>query len=112
RRAIMGADLAQEGRRRLKPFRRLATSLAPDPGTDVGRVCALESSQYMRNQLLRDADWAGMAHGLEIRVPLVDVTLLKALAPAIGGLTQGAGKGALARAPALPLPDEVGRRAT
>ena len=33
-------------------------------------VSALEMSCYMRNQLLRDADWAGMAHSLEIRVPL------------------------------------------
>ncbi len=26
----------------------------------------------MRNQLLRDTDWASMAHALEVRVPLVD----------------------------------------
>jgi asparagine synthase (glutamine-hydrolysing) len=45
------------------------------------RIAALELSWYMRNQLLRDADWAGMAHSLEIRVPLVDVQLLRALAP-------------------------------
>jgi asparagine synthase (glutamine-hydrolysing) len=37
----------------------------------------------MRNQLLRDADWAGMAHSLEIRVPLVDRELSEKLAPAI-----------------------------
>ena len=61
----------------------LARSLAPDPGSDVGRVCALESLNYMRNQLLRDADWAGMAHGVEIRAPLVDIELLRALAPSI-----------------------------
>ena len=30
----------------------------------------------MRNQLLRDSDWASMAHSLEIRVPLVDIPLL------------------------------------
>jgi asparagine synthase (glutamine-hydrolysing) len=108
---IMDADLAREGLRRLKPLRRLAASIAPDPGSDVGRVCALESSQYMRNQLLRDADWAGMAHGLEIRVPLVDVTLLQSLAPAIPSLSPGAGKAALASAPSLPLPDEITRRA-
>ena len=30
----------------------------------------------MRNQLLRDADWAGMAHSLEVRVPFVDVAVL------------------------------------
>jgi len=35
----------------------------------------------MRNQLLRDADWAGMAHSLEIRVPLVDRMLSEKLAP-------------------------------
>jgi asparagine synthase (glutamine-hydrolysing) len=45
------------------------------------RVAALELSWYMRNQLLRDADWAGMAHSLEIRLPLVDIGLFKALAP-------------------------------
>ena len=41
-----------------------------------GRISALEMTCYMRNQLLRDADWAGMAHGLEIRVPLLDLGLL------------------------------------
>lgn len=36
------------------------------------RVAMLELSRYMRTQLLRDADWASMAHSLEVRVPLVD----------------------------------------
>lgn len=44
-------------------------------------VMALEMSSYMRNQLLRDADWAGMAHSLEIRVPLVDVELFRKWLP-------------------------------
>jgi asparagine synthase (glutamine-hydrolysing) len=44
-------------------------------------VMALEMGGYMRNQLLRDADWAGMAHSLEIRVPLVDATLLRRWLP-------------------------------
>ena len=39
------------------------------------RISLLESTLYMRGQLLRDADWAGMAHGLEIRTPLVDSVL-------------------------------------
>jgi asparagine synthase (glutamine-hydrolysing) len=65
----------------------------------------------MRNQLLRDADWAGMAHGIEIRVPLVDVTLLKSLAPVITNLAPAAGKAALARAPFMPLPEAVVSRA-
>ena len=31
----------------------------------------------MRNQLLRDIDWAGMAHSLEIRTPFVDINFLQ-----------------------------------
>src|SRR5262249_10530811 len=108
---VMERDLAREGLRRLKPLRRLAASLVPDPGSDTARVCVLESSHYMRNQLLRDADWAGMAHGVEIRVPLVDVGLLKALAPAIRTLEPGMGKSALARAPVTALPEAVVKRA-
>jgi asparagine synthase (glutamine-hydrolysing) len=104
---VMDAEIAREGLRRLKPLRRVAASLTPDPSSDVARVCALESAHYLRNQLLRDADWAGMAHGLEIRVPLVDFTLLGALARAIPALTLGAGKAALAEAPVVPLPNEI-----
>jgi len=35
----------------------------------------------MRNQLLRDVDWAGMAHSLEIRTPFVDIDFLKNVIP-------------------------------
>jgi asparagine synthase (glutamine-hydrolysing) len=108
---VMDAEMACEGLRRLRPLRRLAAHLTPDPSSDVARVCVLESAQYMRNQLLRDADWAGMAHSLEIRVPLVDFTLLRALAPVIPPLTPGAGKAALAKVPTVPLPDEIVTRA-
>jgi asparagine synthase (glutamine-hydrolysing) len=52
-----------------------------------------------------------MAHSLEIRVPLVDFTLLAALAPAIPVLALGVGKTALAKAPIVPLPDEIVTRA-
>ncbi len=39
-------------------------------------ISVLESRFYMGNMLLRDADVFGMAHGLEIRVPLLDRPLL------------------------------------
>jgi asparagine synthase (glutamine-hydrolysing) len=104
-------DVVREGLRRLKPLRRLAESLAPDPGSNIGRVCVLESAHYMRNQLLRDTDWAGMAHGVEIRVPLVDVTLLKELASSIPSLAPRTAKAALAQAPSVPLPTEIVARA-
>jgi asparagine synthase (glutamine-hydrolysing) len=108
---VMDREMAREGLRRLKPLCRLAASLVPDPKSDTARVCVLESAHYMRNQLLRDADWAGMAHSLEIRVPLVDFKLLGALASSIPAITGGAGKAALAAAPATPLPKEVVTRA-
>ncbi len=35
-------------------------------------VGLLESYMYMKNQLLKDADWASSAHGVEIRTPYID----------------------------------------
>jgi asparagine synthase (glutamine-hydrolysing) len=110
-RHVMDSDIARDGLRRLKPLRAFAASMTPDPGSDVARVCVLESSHYLKNQLLRDADWAGMAHGVEIRTPLVDFPLLNQLSSAIPSLTAGAGKRALANAPIQRLPDKIVRRA-
>ncbi|MGA2389089.1 MAG: asparagine synthase (glutamine-hydrolyzing) [Candidatus Sulfotelmatobacter sp.] len=38
----------------------------------INRVSYLESRSYMLNTLLRDSDSMSMAHGLEVRVPLID----------------------------------------
>lgn len=51
--------------------------------SEHAQIATLEASWYMRNQLLRDTDWSSMAHGLEVRVPFVDATLFRAMAPAI-----------------------------
>ena len=45
----------------------------------VNRVSYLESRCYMLNTLLRDADFMSMAHGLEVRVPLIDHRMAKAV---------------------------------
>ncbi len=37
----------------------------------------LESKIYMKNQLLKDTDWASMANSIEIRVPFVDYDFLE-----------------------------------
>jgi asparagine synthase (glutamine-hydrolysing) len=58
----------------------------------------------MRNQLLRDADWAGMAHSIEIRVPFVDPFFLAALPPGEVLATMKA-KEAVADVPQPPLPE-------
>lgn len=109
--ALLDRDFVSEGMRRLKPLTQLSGLLSPDPDSSNGRICVLESGHYMRNQLLRDADWAGMAHSLEIRTPLVDIALLKQLSPAISALKPGMGKAALAAAPTIPLPPEIVSRA-
>jgi asparagine synthase (glutamine-hydrolysing) len=64
---------------------------------------------YMRNQLLRVADWAGMAHSLEIRVPLVDIALLRRIAPLLAS-NHRPGKLEMAGTPESPLPDAVLKR--
>jgi asparagine synthase (glutamine-hydrolysing) len=72
-------------------------------------VAALESSLYLRNQLLRDMDWASMAHSLEVRVPLVDAHLLRKVAPVLVTRKER-GKGILANAPRQALPASVRAR--
>jgi asparagine synthase (glutamine-hydrolysing) len=42
------------------------------PLDSINRVSYLESRCYMLNTLLRDSDVMSMAHGLELRVPLID----------------------------------------
>jgi asparagine synthase (glutamine-hydrolysing) len=103
---IVGPDIAREGLQRLDLLRLIERTITPDPGTPYARVTALESSLYLRNQLLRDMDWASMAHSLEVRVPLVDAHLLRKLAPYLVKRSDR-GKQMLARAPRPPLPPEV-----
>ena len=73
------------------------------------RVSFLEMEWYMRNQLLRDADWAGMHHSVELRVPFLDKNLFKSILPV---LTQNAplDKNDLANTPAKALPLQVQNR--
>ena len=81
---VLDPDLAAEGWRALDQKRRLHATEAPIGDARL-KLSALEMQWYMRNQLLRDADWAGMAHSLEIRVPLVDAALFKSLLPLLAG---------------------------
>ena len=58
----------------------------------------------MRNQLLRDSDWASMAHSLELRVPWVDPVLAAGFATRGFAPAKKQGKGALVRSVAPELP--------
>ena len=107
--SVLGEEIAREGLERLDVLGLIEQAVTPDPGNAYARVAALESSLYLRNQLLRDMDWASMAHSLEVRVPLVDAHLLRKLAPALVTRKER-GKQLLACAPKPPLPEEVRNR--
>jgi asparagine synthase (glutamine-hydrolysing) len=80
---LLGEDAAREGLERLRLMELVGRALQPDPETPFGRVASLEASLYMRNQLLRDTDWASMAHSVEVRTPFVDAALLRQIAPLV-----------------------------
>jgi asparagine synthase (glutamine-hydrolysing) len=50
-----------------------------------------------------------MAHSVEIRAPLVDRALLRAVAPVMAHFSGGRGKAALAAAPSAPPPQSLAR---
>lgn len=82
--ALMGAEAAREGLRLWGLDAELRAENALIAGwKPLAAISYLESRHYMRNQLLRDADWAGMGHSLEIRTPLVDREVLRAAAAAL-----------------------------
>lgn len=103
--ALMGADMAREGLARLGGSPPGMTQA--DARDGAAAVGLLESTHYLRNQLLRDSDWASMGHSLELRTPLVDAALLETLGPYVSGFAGGAGKAMLARSPGKPLPKSI-----
>jgi asparagine synthase (glutamine-hydrolysing) len=108
---LLDPDLVRAGWRELRPLTSLRETVS-GLTSDRARIAALEMSWYMRCQLLRDADWAGMAHSVEIRTPFVDVELLQRLAPLIVG-EQPPSKQEMAQAmPAPLLPAILARRKT
>ena len=98
--SVLDPDFAAQGWQSLEARLRLEDAHSGISGPRK-KIAALEMCFYMRNQLLRDADWAGMAHSLEIRTPLVDATLLRTLAQC--AFT----KADMATTPATPLPSVV-----
>jgi asparagine synthase (glutamine-hydrolysing) len=84
--SLLDETLLKEGLDRLCPVQTIAESVSALRVANVtpyAQVAALESCWYLRNQLLRDTDWSSMAHGLEVRVPFVDMRLLERLGPVI-----------------------------
>ncbi|BAY33438.1 asparagine synthase (glutamine-hydrolysing) [Nostoc carneum NIES-2107] len=86
-----------------------ASNLTANIFTPEDEVSFLEISCYMRNQLLRDSDVMSMNWGLELRVPLVDIALLEAVAPIPSNIRLAYGKKLLVEAVA-ELPECVTQR--
>jgi asparagine synthase (glutamine-hydrolysing) len=104
---LMGRDLAAEVLEEFDGAGMVRSMTGPVPADDRLALSQIESMTYLRNQLLRDSDWASMAHSVELRTPLVDATLLADLQPVLMALHRFPGKRLLAEAPRLPLEEAV-----
>lgn len=104
---LMGPDLADQVLEQFSAEEwvgQMSGELPRDFRLALGQI---ESTTYLRNQLLRDSDWASMDHSVELRTPLVDASLLREVQPLLGAFRQFPGKRLLAEAPARRLPEEV-----
>ncbi len=88
----------------------VSTLVTSRPTSEWEAVHALETGLYLRNQLLRDSDWASMAHSVELRVPFVDARLQRSAAASGFALPRQAGKRTVAERLAPDLPRELFHR--
>lgn len=85
----------------------MSGDLPTNPVLALGQI---ESTTYLRNQLLRDSDWASMAHSVELRTPLVDARLLANVSPFLLNFQDFPNKSLLALAPRKQLPRHIRER--
>ena len=105
---VLDGELVRQGWRDLQLLPALRSSIDGVEG-EREKISLLDTAWYMRNQLLRDTDWASMAHSLEVRVPFVDMELFRV----VTGLARegrAPSKQDMAASPARPLPDAVRHR--
>lgn len=69
-------------------------------------VSLLETVYYMRDRLLRDADWASMAHSIEVRVPFADHIFIEKIASILNG-PRPFNKHELAMSPRIKAPTAI-----
>lgn len=103
---ILDGDMVREGWRELQTMRRLNEAVSGISNEHL-KVASLEMCWFMRNQLLRDIDWASMAHSLEVRTPFVDLELLRKAVPLILGSASPFSKSDIGQTPLKPLPSAV-----
>jgi asparagine synthase (glutamine-hydrolysing) len=89
----------------------LPDEIAVDVTDSVNAYSRLETTRYLRNTLLRDTDVMSMAHSLEVRVPLLDPSLVTSVfaIPGRMKIARSMNKPLLMRA-CNSLPAHIGRR--
>jgi asparagine synthase (glutamine-hydrolysing) len=108
---LLDPDMVRAGWQELQTLLRLDETLDGIQNQRL-KISALEMSWYMRHQLLRDSDWAGMGHSVEIRVPFVDVDLLRGIAPLLASKHAPSKRDMAAAASPLVTSEILNRRKT
>ncbi|MCP4250964.1 MAG: asparagine synthase (glutamine-hydrolyzing) [bacterium] len=91
------------------PVRERMAATAPDAADPLNRVLAFDLQYGLPADMLHKVDLASMFHSLEVRVPLLDVALVEAVAPlpVRFKVDRGLGKRLLIDAHRGLLPDEI-----
>jgi asparagine synthase (glutamine-hydrolysing) len=108
---LLDPEMVRSGWQELQTLLRLDETIDGIQNSRL-KISALEMNWYMRHQLLRDSDWAGMGHSVEIRVPFVDVDLLRAIAPLLASNHAPSKRDMAAAASPLITPEMLERRKT
>src|SRR5882762_2932563 len=107
---LMGPELAREAIGAFDATVWVREMAGPVPADSKLAVAQIESMTYLRNQLLRDSDWASMDHSVELRTPLVDAYLLGQVRALLPQFAEFPNKTLLANSPARALPREIIKR--
>jgi asparagine synthase (glutamine-hydrolysing) len=102
---VLDGEMVREGWRTLEPLARLEETHRTIRNERL-KITVLEMTWYLRNQLLRDADWSSMAHSIEVRTPFVDWHMLRDLVLLLAQ-SHAPSKLDVARLPAKALPNAV-----
>ena len=108
--ALMGPELAAMALRDFEVNHWVQTMTGPLPDNSRLALGQIESMSYLRNQLLRDSDWASMDHSVELRTPLVDAFLLQQVQPWLQSFSDWPNKKLLTEALTNPLPHSIVNR--
>lgn len=101
---VLGADLIINNFSPMDWVKDMSGTLAEETTLALAQI---ESTTYLRNQLLRDSDWASMSHSVELRTPLVDSHLLEKVQPLLPCFSRYKAKQLLANSPVSALPKSV-----